>query len=537
MLSTAVHALAQSTYDPPPALPRKTLTPIRAPLGGVQYPQALGFGDNGESGTYTYDGSGNITAIGADTFLYDAEGRVVTAVIRGVTGTYTYDAFGNRKTGTGETNCYGQTVCATPLTLDSTTNRLLTTTNGTTTNVGYDAAGNITSASGGVYAYDGTGMMTEATVGSDDRQFVYTADDERIAVRQGQSWMWTVRGLDNKVLREFTSTEPNNSAGLPTAGGTWIKDYIWRDGLLLASTDSTGTYHYHLDHLGTPRLITNASGVKVAEHAYYPFGAEISLTPHEANEEAMKFTGHERDIVVGDGYTLDDMHARYYNATLGRFLSADPVLGGPDDPQSWNRYSYARDNPLRFSDPTGRQVAQEIYAAGAFAGAYILCSYAASPSAAVPGKTNVQVLVQTAIDGFSAVKLLLGLIPGRQRTNIPTTPPPPATTPSQSGTPGTQATTGVNPAAPIQARVVNTSHGPVTIPSDYTPRVSDSGKGTVYQAPGATGNADMIRVMNPTARYPTGYVVIHNSYGQPVTIDGKTGSPAETHHPIEEKLQ
>src|SRR5258706_7088245 len=169
-------------------------------------------------------------------------------------------------------------------------------------------------------------MMTEATVGTDDRQFVYTADDERIAVRQGVSWTWTVRGLDQKVLREFTSMEstfPNMTYR------QWTKDYVWRDGLLLASTDGTGTYHYHLDHLGTPRLITNANHVKVAEHVYYPFSAEIDITPHESTEEAMKFTGHERDIVAGDGHTLDDMHARDFNARLGRFLEIDP---GPVDP-------------------------------------------------------------------------------------------------------------------------------------------------------------------------------------------------------------
>jgi RHS repeat-associated protein len=372
MLSSAVHLLAQSTYEPPPTPTRRTTTPIPAALGRVQRPQTLGFGDNGESGTYTYDGSGNITAIGSDTFLYDAEGRLKTAVIRAVTGSYTYDAFGNRKTATGETNCSGQTVCATPLTLDSTTNRLLTTTNGTTTTVGYDAAGNITSASGGSYTYDGTGMMTEATVGSDDRQFVYTAGDERIAVRQGQSWTWTVRGPDNKVLREFTSTEPNSLPGFPDADGTWIKDYIWRDGLLLASvaTSTSGnvTWHYHLDHLGTPRLITNASGVKVAEHAYYPFGAEISLTPHESSEEAMKFTGHERDGVAGDGHTLDDMHARYYNASLGRFLSVDPILGKFGQPQTSNRYSYVANNPVNLLDADGRAIALAIYDASAFEG-------------------------------------------------------------------------------------------------------------------------------------------------------------------------
>jgi uncharacterized protein RhaS with RHS repeats len=171
------------------------------------------------------------------------------------------------------------------VTVDSPTNRLKN------SGVSYDAAGNMETANGGVYTYDGTGMMIQATVGTDDRQFVYTADDERIAVRQRQSWTWTVRGLDNKVLLEFTSAEPNNSIRFPTPGGQWKKDYVWRDGLLLASTDATGTYHYHLDHLGTPRLITDASNVKVAEHAYYPFGAEIALTSHEFPEEAMKFTG------------------------------------------------------------------------------------------------------------------------------------------------------------------------------------------------------------------------------------------------------
>ena len=118
--------------------------------------------------------------------------------------------------------------------------------------VSYDDAGSVTGASGATYTYDGTGMMTRSITGTDDRQYVYTADDERIAVRQGVSWTWSVRDLGGKVLREFTSTE---GASLTQTGRQWTKDYVWRDGLLLASTDATGTYHYHLDHLGTPRLI------------------------------------------------------------------------------------------------------------------------------------------------------------------------------------------------------------------------------------------------------------------------------------------
>jgi RHS repeat-associated protein len=407
-------------------------------------PHVLGYGDNGQSGTYTYDSAGNITAIGADTYRYDPEGRLKESVTRGVTETYTYDAFGNRKSAVGATNCLGQSTCATTVTVEPATNHL------TNSGVSYDAAGNMTATNGGVYTYDGTGMMIQATVGSDDRQFVYTADDERIAIRQGVSWTWTVRDPGAKVLREFTSLENTPGVIASMTNRQWLKDNVWRDGLLLATTTSTTTLHYHLDHLGTPRLITDANHIKVAEHAYYPFGAEIALTPHESIEEAMKFTGHERDIVAGDGHTLDDMHARYYNASAGRFLEVDPVDGDPRNPQSWNRYSYVQDNPLRFSDPTGRQVAQTIEVGAFTISVVILTVYIEGPSRGVPGKTNGQVLLGSLVDAFRAIRRTVGaMIPGKEPTHLPA-PPPPAALPS-TGTHTTQPTTGINPTAPTQA--------------------------------------------------------------------------------------
>jgi RHS repeat-associated protein len=333
-------------------------------------PRPAGYGDNGQSGTYSYDGAGNIIAIGADTYVYDGAQRLVRSVTRGVQENYTYDAYGNRTSATGAINCLGQTNCAQAVTVDSNTNHL-TSINGAA--VTYDAAGNIktiaaTSGSpSAVYSYDALGMMTEATVGSDDRQFIYTADDERIAVRQGASWTWMIRDQSGKVLREFTSLESGSGANLTMTNWQWAKDYVWRDGLLLATVSPSGTLHYHLDHLGTPRLITDANGVKIAEHAYYPFGAEINLTPHETIEEAMKFTGHERDIVAGEGRTLDYMHARYYNSTVGRLLSVDPVLHAEralHSPQMWNRYAYAIDNPMVFTDPTGTTVYLVTYTTG-----------------------------------------------------------------------------------------------------------------------------------------------------------------------------
>ena len=201
-------------------------------------------------------------------------------------------------------------------------------------------------------------MATRATVGSDDRMFVYTADDERIAVRNGVSWTWTVRDLSGKVLRELTSLETQASP-LALGSHTWTKDHVWRDGQLLASVfqgpSAITTYHYHLDHLRTPRLVTDSSGFLVGKHVYYPFGAEMDLTPRESAVELLKFTGHERDIVAADNATVDYMHARYYNANLGRFLSIDQGRVDSERPQSWNRYTYVSNNPTASSDPDGRE--------------------------------------------------------------------------------------------------------------------------------------------------------------------------------------
>jgi len=54
------------------------------------------------------------------------------------------------------------------------------------------------------------------------------------------------------------------------------------------------------------------------------------------------------------------MHARFRSPLTGRFLSVDPVGGSPQSPQSWNRYTYVRGNPLKYTDPTGEITAAVI---------------------------------------------------------------------------------------------------------------------------------------------------------------------------------
>jgi RHS repeat-associated protein len=303
---------------------------------------------NWTSGAYAYDGAGNVTAIGSNGYLYDPVSRLTSATqwtgeTPGggslATQTAAYDPYGNITS--LSTNGAGPT-----LTTSTSTNRLSSAT--------FDSAGSMTSWNLNTYVYEPLGMTSTITASGVTTYHIYTADDERAWTFQpGAPSRWTIRDLDGKVLRELS----NNA-------GTWFveKDYVYRDGSLLAAATAAEILHYHPDHLGSPRLITGAGGVKKSYHLYHPYGAEA--TAFNQDTERLKFTGHERDLgnLASAADDIDYMHARFYQPQVGRFLAFDPasVSVSRADPQTWNRYAYGIGNPLKFSDPSGQAVRLEV---------------------------------------------------------------------------------------------------------------------------------------------------------------------------------
>lgn len=158
-----------------------------------------------------------------------------------------------------------------------------------------------------------------------------------------ESWTLTFRDEGNRLSSEYL-------------GASRQKDYFYLGNLLVATRTGMGSYLYYAsDHLGSPRLVTNSSipGAKVEDHSYDAFG--IELTPTFGNQP-VKFAAMERDVLSGSVLSGNDYdHARYQSSSLGRFLGPDRLGGKAEDPQSWNRYDYARNNPLKLVDPDGRE--------------------------------------------------------------------------------------------------------------------------------------------------------------------------------------
>lgn len=136
-------------------------------------------------------------------------------------------------------------------------------------------------------------------------------------------------------------------------------------------------YYICRDYQGSITHIVNANGSLKQELSYDPWGRLRDPNTQQVYAVgaepvlflARGYTGHEHLTVFG----LINMNARLYDPALGRFLSPDPYVQSPDNSQNFNRYSYCLNNPLRYSDPSGKITWNDIIAGAAIvAGIFLL---------------------------------------------------------------------------------------------------------------------------------------------------------------------
>jgi RHS repeat-associated protein len=275
--------------------------------------------------------SGGTTQDILRSYTYDGANRLSSYAEPGKSEGYGYDAFGNLWQTTGASDLRPTGASWYLLPDNSVRNRL--------TNTAYDLAGNQTqlsiSAGGTNATYDAENRLVKVDVGGATLvAYDYDADGRRVKRTDANGVAtWYVYDAEGQLMAEY--------------GGT---------------TTVAGTPQYLIaDQVGSTRLVLDAAGNCAVRMDYAPFGAVVPRagldcygTPWTSGK---MFTGQLRDgdTTAGTSTGLDYFGARYYSGAQGRFTSPDPENAGadPSSPGSWNGYSYAYNNPLMYTDPTG----------------------------------------------------------------------------------------------------------------------------------------------------------------------------------------
>jgi RHS repeat-associated protein len=291
-----------------------------------------GTGDNGQIQGITDNVDNGRTAA----YTYDAWSRLKTAQTPGSTNypqwglSWGYDRYGNRlnQTTTAGSPYQGS------FPVDPTTNHI------TGSPYAYDLSGNMTNDGLNTLVYDAENRVTSSggTLGSGG----YAYDGNSLRVSKTVSGTTTVYIFSgSKVIAEYASG---------AAPASPSKEYIHAGSQLLA-TISGGTINYHVpDHLSA-RVTTDSNGSVIGQQGNYPFG-EYSWYASSTTTK-WQFTSYERDAESSNDYAM----ARFNVAHLGRFSSPDPLAGSIGNPQSLNRYTYARNDAINFVDPSGAKPA------------------------------------------------------------------------------------------------------------------------------------------------------------------------------------
>jgi RHS repeat-associated protein len=266
------------------------------------------------------------TAIGTcRNFGYDEFARLKSQSVNNATQyTYIYDRYGNR----WQQNA-AQGGPSPSVQFNKSTNQIA--------GDGYDAAGNLTSDGIHSYTYDAEGNVTGVD-GGQTASYTYDALNHRVRVANASN---TVDYTFDAMGRRVTTWQESSDFGIEGSEywGATSERIAYRNG---------PTIFENQDWLGTERMRTNANGSLQNDFASLPFGDGLS---GGSDTDSAHFAGLDHDAES----LTDHAQFRQYSETMGRWNSPDPYSGSYDwsDPQSLNRYSYALNNPLSATDPSG----------------------------------------------------------------------------------------------------------------------------------------------------------------------------------------
>jgi len=293
--------------------------------------------------------SGGVT-LGRYQYSYDGEDNVLTRTDNdGSVTTFGYDNADQLTSEVRSTTGGGSNAYSISYTYDHNANRKTKVIGGVTDNYTYDSNDKLLSTSSKTYGYDLNGNCTSVKVGA-ATPTTLTYDIENrvtgISYPAGGTNSFVYNGDD---LR----TKKTDSAGTKTfkTDGSSPANPVLSDGAAiytpgLSERKSTTSSFYHSDALGSTRGITGSTQTATDSTLYDGFGMTVSRTG--TNPTPFGFVGASQYQTDGDS-GLQLLGHRYYDPSIGRFLSQDPIQDGS------NWYAYADNNPLAETDPEGLQ--------------------------------------------------------------------------------------------------------------------------------------------------------------------------------------
>ncbi len=208
----------------------------------------------------------------------------------------------------------------------------------------YDANGNMTSDGTKCYEYNDANQLKKVKKCADNKtiaEYVYDHTGKRIIKKEYEN------GTFKRTV--YSPSDEYETVVLASNGAKLNTTYYKVNDEVVAKKNPDGTInYYHNDHLGSNSVLTDQSGAVVEKTTYQPYGEVKS----GGTKSKFGYTGQEKDQETGLNY----YDSRYYDPHLQRFVQPDTLLPDVYDPQQLNRYSYARNNPLTYNDPTGHFV-------------------------------------------------------------------------------------------------------------------------------------------------------------------------------------
>ncbi len=181
-----------------------------------------------------------------------------------------------------------------------------------------------------------------------EMNFIYGNDNERIK-------MDYKIGSANQYLRYYTSNFDRQESGSNFKEWCYVKAPSGLCAVYFNNNGNGNLYYITTDHVGSPILLTNSNGAVTEEYNFDAWGRRRNPTDWTYNLASTTpilnrgFTFHEHI----DEFALINMNGRVYDPVLGRFVQPDVMVQTPDNLQNFNRFNYAFNNPLKYTDPSG----------------------------------------------------------------------------------------------------------------------------------------------------------------------------------------